>query len=227
MFKKIGKGFLVCLLGMSIQNASAKPIEGNVKFSTTGTHVLVDPGAPAHLQTISGMDDMVGEAIITATGALSANVGLTPDMVPSWRFSTFPNQLEWSLVGAIVDGFIGTLTFYMDTGKEVDISSFDFDGDPSVMSGFRQHESDLGKAGVNLWGKGHMKFACDSGANDCSTALDAASATGDANGFWNLNSLTEEPGSQLSFASVPAPATIGLLGLGLLGLGAVRRRNNA
>jgi len=214
MFKNITKFsvLLVALFGFS--SLQATPMHGKVLFSSTGDFIPEMSGPT--IVGVAGIENWVPMSTATGFDDLTGVTGKTVNLNSPWLFSSFPDVLEWTITGVLVDGFFGDLEFRMDTGNEVDITD--------TVAG-----TDLGSGNsVDLWGKGRLLFTCIDGMGGalCSTQS-SSSSTGVAEGDWNISSVQNSEQFQLVFNTVPAPATIGLIGLGLLGLGVSRRRKAA
>lgn len=207
---------IALLAAFAISSAQALPITGTIQFTAAGTFVDADGNATGTAADATGVD------FTYATAYYGAPIGVNPtgdiyDMVAPngfpWYMQVFDFNLadapplpEWS-VDAVVNGNSGQLVFDILTGGVVD----------------------LGTPGGNfdLAGTGMFRFICDNQAacDDGATALDPALHTfEDTVGTWSISNTAN--GDLVVGINVPAPATIGVLGIALLGLGVIRRRKS-
>ena len=200
--------FLAAL--MSFGGAQALPISGTVDFTAYGDFTRDGGG------TLDGYDfaDLIGGTNPSSVDAFFYTVdGDIEDMVGGSNSSAVPSVtltlndfnlaatplVEWVL-GPVTaaSGAAGNLIFTIINGDEIDGTGQD----------------DIG-------GQGEFSFVC---VTDCGLQNSLIDTIDTTIGQW---SISQTNGGTFSFSSgfnVPAPASIALLGLGLLGMGAVRKR---
>lgn len=114
--------------------------------------------------------------------------------------------VEWVL-GPVADSFgvTGVLQFILTSGGATDTSN------PSLL---------------DLSGEGYFVFKEDSGTSEYTDGgFDTAGNLNDVSkGYWTLS---DNGHFTITASNVPAPAALGLLGLGLVAMGIVRRRRGA
>ena len=122
--------------------------------------------------------------------------------------------LEWTISPVTIAGVTGELIFEILNGGEIDISD---------VGGV----SDLNSAGngIDLGGQGQFRFTCTDSVAACASLDSATDEIDTSIGRWEISETGI--GDFLIAVNVPTPASIGILGVGLLGLSAFRKRKLA
>ena len=199
--------FLAAL--MSFGGAQALPISGTVDFTAYGDFTRDSGGTldgydfaefgggnPGSVDAIAYM--VQGDIAVMAGGSNSGALPSVTLTLNDFNLAATP-LVEWVL-GPVTaaSGAAGNLIFTIMNGDEIDGTGQD----------------DIG-------GQGEFSFVC---VTDCGLQNSLIDTIDTTIGQW---SISQTNGGTFSFSSgfnVPAPASIALLGLGLLGMGAVRKR---
>ncbi len=228
MFNKFSKLALACLAALSFNSAMAIPITGSVAFHTAGE--ITRSGTTAIGYDTYDNDAVCpvltcGSTIVNASGSIldmiQDNGGVLPggpvgiDLVDDFALADLGTTevIQW-ILGPVYDsiaGVEGDLIFELLTGAEVD-------GTGPL--------SDIGGTGV---------FKFEAYADPACLGMDPPPACADPGntpvsvyedtiGNWVLS---DTGNLSIAGSNVPAPAVLGLFGLGLLGLGFARRRREA
>lgn len=225
------------LLGFST-TTQAREITGSVQFSAVG-EIIREVGGNA--AAFNSLDDTAGRGnetscsfagsptfgncdtnYITSTGLITDMLTVAPYMIMPDDFSFTTGVLEAHTEGTVnykavpsgleaiewilgpvtdnINGATGELEFIITSGGASDVSS-------------NGNQDDL--AGV-----GFFRFVEDVGSV-ASTFVNGFAGGSVSQGHWTISNAG---GIAISGFSVPTPAALGLFGLGLLGLGMIRRR---
>lgn len=208
---------IALLAALAISSVQALPISGSIQFTAAGTFVDAGGNVASGASDATGVDfgDIGwGEEIGVVSGGGAAPTGTILNMILAggnslpmfmqlfdFNLADAPPLPQWAIAPVAVNGQAGALVFQILNGGVVDAQS----------------ETHFDLAGVGMF-----RFLCAGSATACSENLDPAlHAFEDTMGTWSISSAG---GDLLVGINVPAPATIGFLGLALLGLGAIRRR---
>ena len=183
-------------------------------YNSSGCEEYYDFLQPGSTLTVDG-----ATAVLEATAMNEAGVVATIDITFGGFMETYPYYKN------------GGTPDYNGTDNPVDWDFFTYitAGTISFSNGDMFDILLVNQPGAGIASPSSPVLQIGDGANDKSSGLgasawlDAYTANGDlVNGHWDLNmSLSLIPGGG---GSVPAPGTVALLGLGLLGLAARRRR---
>ncbi len=213
-------------LVFSFATAQALPISGEVQFLAEGVFIDADDNATSDTSLVTGFDfvrpifDVASpydpSALLTgASGDIYNMLVAGGSNLGQWFAVTDfnlvdipPNQLLWEIAPVKVGDHLGTLVFEITGGGVVDD----------------------GGAGFDLAGSGIFTFKCDNQANCDQAAGDGGlnpltDAFEETIGSWSISNTGN--GDFIVGFNVPAPATIGLFGLALLGLSLARRNKSA
>lgn len=208
---------IALLAALAISSVQALPITGKIQFTAAGTFVDADGDVASGASDATGVDfgNMgFGDGIGIVAGGSAAPTGSILDMILAgggglplfmqmfdFNLADAPPLPQWAIAPVSVNGQAGALVFQILSGGVVDGGSESF---------------------FDLAGVGMFSFVCAGPASVCSENLDPAlHAFEDTIGSW---SISNSAGGLVVGINVPAPATIGFLGLALLGLGVIRRR---
>ena len=204
----------VVILGLAFMGtANAMPITGKIQIVSSGNFVDSSGNATTDATAVTGFDFSSTTGGVGYFGVLPT--GAIYDMIVA-AGSTFPNDnatmssfnlanippaaLEWSISPVqVASGASGELTYTITGGGVTDAGS--------------------GTGNFDLGGNGYFSFVC---STNC--GLQTSSDTKDQTvGKWSISNTAS--GTLVTLTNVPAPATIGILGLALLGIGIFRRRS--
>ena len=209
--------FMVGLLFLG--TAQALPISGEIQIGSAGNFIDSTGAVTNNSATATGFDfadntlggGRVGDYGQVPTGDIYDMIVNAGNSFPmDLTMSDFnlanipPAALEWAIAPVkVASGASGVLNFKIDGGHVGD-------NDPSTPSSF------------DLAGTGYFEFVCTTNCGLQNSTTDTSDVTA---GRWSIsNSLG---GTLVTLTNVPAPATIGILGIALLGLGMLRRRSAA
>lgn len=204
-----GFRIILCLIAMThLGSAQALPISGEVSFGAYGEFITDANGdlSGYDFATFGGANGPTADPLgYQAQGDILDMVNAVAPATPTLTLSDFDLAnapvIEWVL-GQVkaASGAAGDLVFTIISGGKID-----------------------GGLANEFGGEGVFSFVCDT---DCGLADTLIDTTEDTVGKWSIaggsNSFSFSTG-----LNVPAPASVALIGLGLLGLGVVRNRRTA
>ena len=234
MFNKILKIGVALAALTSFGSAQALPISGQVGFTgygdffTNGSGDLIgydfdlpgganDPSLVLQNPAFGLGQFWTGGQIGLMAGNPTTANEFTPAPLTLELFDFAPPlpAIEWVLgtVTTLGTGVQGNIIFEVLTA---------IDTSPAIPDPNAPNQKDMA-------GTGRFTFDCTDTMANCGLLDSAIDAIDLTLGTWSISQNNSGTGifDLSSGLNVPAPATIGLLGLGLLGLGAVRRRRGA
>ncbi|MBV1878317.1 MAG: PEP-CTERM sorting domain-containing protein [Pseudomonadales bacterium] len=209
MFKNLTKASVLLAALVGFSTAQALPLSGEIEFVAKG--LFIDDGTNVH-----GVDwNPQTGSILEARGGFATVVAVPGSamVLSDFDLRNPPPLLEWTISPVTISGVTGDLIFEILNGGEIDIA--DAGG-----------VSDLGTINsIDLGGQGQFSFTCTDTVMACAGLNSATDAIDTSIGRWQISET--QIGDFLIAVNVPAPASIGILGVGLLGLSAFRRRKMA
>lgn len=207
----------VSLVGLLLfTTAQALPISGQVQISSNGQFVDAAGNQATDDSVATGVDFATGQGniwpgnstplglptgdIFNMIAAANPTFPGSPILVDLFSFNLAnipPAALEWSISPVqLASGGMGVLNYTITGGQAIDVD----------------HDQNF-----DLAGTGYFSVTC---TTTCDATVDAMDQTP---GKWDIsgNGLGN---TSVVLSNVPAPATIGILGIALLGLGLYRRR---
>lgn len=182
-------------------NETTCPFAGSPTFGNCDTNYVTSTGDITNMLTVAPYMIMPDDFSFT-TGVLEAH---TQGTVAYKAVPGGPEAIEW-ILGPVTDninGATGELEFIITSGGAADVSN---NGSLDDLAGV-----------------GFFRFVEDVGSI-ASTFVDGFAGGTVSQGYWTLS---DAGGIAISGFTVPTPAALGLFGLGLLGLGMIRRRREA
>lgn len=182
-------------------NETSCPFAGAPTFGNCDTNYVTSTGSITGMLTTAPYMIMPDDFSFT-TAPLEAN---TYGTVAYKAVPGGPEAIEW-ILGPVTDninGATGELEFVITAGGAADVS-----GNGNLD---------------DLAGTGFFRFV-ESAGSVASTFIDGVAGGIASQGHWTL---TNAGSVSVSGFTVPTPAALGLFGLGLLGLGMIRRRRES
>lgn len=214
MYKLVSKLAVVVATLFVVSGAQALPISGSVGFTANGAFINDGGGNPNGFDFFTSLAECQNAGLSSCSAphisAISGDIATAyfaagnpdlfvgPNPITVYDFDLSSlPSIEWDILPVKFGTEIGTLSFEITDGAAVDLSG--------------------GSNFDDLAGNGILSFNCTSNCGP-SPVMD------DTIGRW---SISNSGSFSIVGFNVPAPASLGLLGLGLLGLGFARRRKAA